>query len=485
MKFIGRTEQINQLSALWRKGSSSLVTCQGRRRIGKSRLMDEFAARSGCRYLKLSGLAPRKGMTNDDQLRYFCQRLGEKTGAEDLVARNWREAFALLNAEVARHASERMIVLLDEISWMGKYDSDFPGYLKDAWDDDLKKHETLILVLCGSVSSWIQRNILDSTGFVGRISLELVLGELPVRDCLQFWRQSADGVSSREVFDLLSVTGGVPMYLEEIDPTLTTNENLRRMAFTKGGTLFNDFTRIFNDVFGAKAKDKRQILSALAFESKTLSEISESLGKVRGGHVSEALEELELAGFLERDGGINPATGKEAKIARYRIRDNYTRFYLRFIEPYAAMIRRGAFNFVSLETLPGWDSILGLQFENLVLNNASELITRLGLDRSLVLSVAPYRKRASHEKRKAEADSGCQIDILIQLRQAMYPVEVKRRNTIGVEVIEQMKEKVARLPNPDAVSIRPVLVYDGNLSPAIIENAYFADVVSAADLLLR
>ena len=67
----------------------------------------------------------------------------------------------------------------------------------------------------------------------------------------------------------------------------------------------------------------------------------------------------------------------------------------------------------------------------------------------------------------------------------MYPVEVKRRNTIGVEVIEQMKEKVARLPNPDAVSIRPVLVYDGSLSPAIIENAYFADVVSAADLLLR
>lgn len=485
MKFIGRTEQINQLSALWRKGSSSLVTCQGRRRIGKSRLMDEFAARSGCRYLKLSGLAPRKGMTNDDQLRYFCQRLGEKTGADGLVARNWPEAFALLNAEVARHASERMVVLLDEISWMGKYDSDFPGYLKDAWDDGLKQHERLILVLCGSVSSWIQRNILDSTGFVGRISLELVLGELPVRDCLQFWRQSADGVSSREVFDLLSVTGGVPMYLEEIDPTLTTNENLRRMAFTKGGTLFNDFTRIFNDVFGAKAKDKRQILSALAFESKTLSEISESLGKVRGGHVSEALEELELAGFLERDGGINPATGKEAKIARYRIRDNYTRFYLRFIEPYSAMIRRGAFNFVSLETLPGWDSILGLQFENLVLNNASELISRLGLDRSLVLSVAPYRKRASRERRKAESDSGCQIDILIQLRQAMYPVEVKRRNAIGVEVVEQMKEKVARLPNPNAVSIRPVLVYDGSLSPAIVENAYFADVVSAADLLLR
>jgi len=312
MKFIGRTEQLGQLMALWNKATSSLVTCQGRRRIGKSRLMDEFAARSGCRYLKLSGLAPRKGMTNDDQLRYFCQRLGEKSGVEGLAAKNWSEAFALLDAEVSRHASERMVVLLDEISWMGKYDVDFPGYLKDAWDDSLKKHDNLILVLCGSVSSWIQKNILDSTGFVGRISLEIVLGELPVRDCLQFWRQSADGVSSREVFDLLSVTGGVPMYLEEIDPTLTTNENLRRMAFSTGGTLFKDFTRIFNDVFGAKASDKRGILSALAFESRTLSEITAALGKRRNGHLSEALEELELAGFVERDGGVNPATGREA-----------------------------------------------------------------------------------------------------------------------------------------------------------------------------
>ena len=88
MKFVGRTEQLGQLMALWNKATSSLVTCQGRRRIGKSRLMDEFAARSGCFYLKLAGLAPRKGMTNADQLRYFCQRLGEfSRGGAFLLAR--------------------------------------------------------------------------------------------------------------------------------------------------------------------------------------------------------------------------------------------------------------------------------------------------------------------------------------------------------------------------------------------------------------
>ena len=125
-----------------------------------------------------------------------------------------------------------------------------------------------------------------------------------------------------------------------------------------------------------------------------------------------------------------------------------------------------------------------VQFENLVLNNVSSLIARLGLDRSLVLSATPYRKSASRAADANAADAGCQIDILIQLRQAMYPVEVKRRNEIGLEVIDQMKRKVASLPNPNGVSIRPVLVYDGHLSPSVVENAYFAATIPAASLLL-
>ena len=83
MKFVGRSEQMAQLMTLWNKRMSSLVTCQGRRRIGKSRLIDEFAAKSECRYIKLTGLAPRPKMTNADQIRYFCQRLSRYGAAKD------------------------------------------------------------------------------------------------------------------------------------------------------------------------------------------------------------------------------------------------------------------------------------------------------------------------------------------------------------------------------------------------------------------
>lgn len=484
MRFVGRAEQMAQLMALWNKRMSSLVTCQGRRRIGKSRLIDEFAARSECRYIKLTGLAPRPKMTNADQIRYFCQRLSRYGAVKNLTASNWMEAFEELDHVLFEDKETRTVVLLDEISWMGRYDPDFPGYLKDAWDDTLKKHDNLVLVLCGSVSSWIQKNILDSTGFVGRISLEMVLPELSVRESLQFWHE---GVSSKEVFDMLSVIGGVPRYLEEIDPSLTTDENVRRLAFLKSGTLFKDFKRIFSDVFGDKTKEKGDILKALAFESKTLSEIAEAIGKERNGHLSDALEELELAGFVERERGLNPATGELQKIDAYRIRDNYTRFYLRYVEPYSVLIRRGAYSFVSLEGLPRWGTVLGLQFENLVLNNSEDLIARLGLDRSLVLSCASYRKSVTRARASAkgeDGEKGCQIDLLIQLKQAMYVVEVKRKDRIDADVVEDVKQKIRRLPNPRGVSVRPVLVYDGTLSPSVIESGYFVAVIKASDLLM-
>ena len=482
MEFVGRGEQLAQLESLWRKGAASLVTCQGRRRIGKSRLLDEFAARSGGRCLKISGLAPRRRMSNRDQLRYFCETLASRTGRPAEIANGWPDAFRQLGSAIRECGPGRVVVILDEVSWMGGWDPDFPGYLKDAWDDDFKRNANLVFVLCGSVSAWIQHNILDSTGFVGRISLELEISELPVDVCLRFWRQAERSVSAREVFDMLSVTGGVPRYLEEIDPLLTTDENLRRLAFSKEGTLFQDFSRIFNDVFGPRAKTKRMMLEALSTGSKTLSEIATAIGKGRGGHVSEALEELELAGFVARDRSVNPETGEAAKIDRYRIRDNYTRFYLRFIAPYSAMIRGGAFKFASLDALPGWDAVLGLQFENLVLNNVASIVGALGLERSLVLSAAPYRKVA----RTGGADrGGCQIDLLLQLRQAMYVVEVKRRARIDAGIVDEVREKIARLPNPRGLSVRPVLVYDGVLSPAANENGFFAAVFRAADLFLK
>ena len=174
---------------------------------------------------------------------------------------------------------------------------------------------------------------------------------------------------------------------------------------------------------------------------------------------------------------LNPETGKNARIDRYRLKDNYTRFYLRCVEPRKNEISVGGYRFASVEQLPGWDAIMGLAFENLIVNNWAELLPRIGVGNAIVESAAPYRRFASNIRK------GVQIDLLIQTPRTAYAVEIKRKSRIGQETEEEMEEKIKRLKVRKGMSVRPVLVYDGTLDPQISGRGYFAATIDAATLL--
>ena len=474
--FIGREKELALLDSLWGRDSGVLVTCRGRRRIGKSTLVEEFAARSAARFISIEGLAPHARMTDAVQRRRFCEKVAEYAGRPFEPAETWSLAFAQLDALLA--GGGRTVVLLDEISWMGGWNPDFPGYLKEAWDKRLRKHPELVLVLCGSVSAWISENILDSTGFVGRNSLDIELKELPLRDAVRIWGLAAERMSTREKLDLLSVVGGVPKYLEEVRPSLSADENVRRMCFLPTGILFREFDDTFNQVFGRKAKLRGRILRKLVDSPKTVAEIAAEDAADTSGMYSRTLEDLCHAGYATRDDGLNPLTGKTIRKARFRVSDNYVRFYLHYVEPRRKAIERNLFEFSSIEQLPGLQAFFGLQFENLVLNHANDLFPLLGLDRSLVLSAFPYVQAAT--KRQL----GCQIDLLVQTQRTLLVVEIKRRREIGHEVVDEVSEKVARLVRDKSLSVRTALVYDGHLSPRVEADRFF-DFVIPADRLFE
>lgn len=472
--FYGREDLLRQLTALLARPGASLVTCRGRRRIGKSTLIEEFARRNNVRFIKLEGLPPSASGNNTKQLAAFIRQLSRQTGSPRLPVATWFDAFSRLDDTLGE---ERTVVFLDEISWMGKYDGDFPGELKYAWDNRFKKHDKLVMVICGSVSTWITKNILRSKGFVGRPALNLVVTELPPSDCRAFWRRKADKLAATELFDVLSVTGGIPKYLEMIDPKLDAAANIRNLCFTQGGLLRDEFTDIFSDIFEGKHTLKRRILDLLATGPKGTKEISEELDTQNNGHLSDNLEELEIAGFIAKDGGINPLTGEANRLVRYRIADNYTRFYLKCIAPRTELIDKGLFRFDSLEQLPGWDVLMGLQFECLILNNIKEIVPRLGISPTALISAAPYRRR-DHSRGK-----GCQIDLLLQTHKSLWIVEIKRKHEIGAEVIDEVAEKVKKLGIGKGISVRTALVYCGHLSPAVEAEGFFDGLINAEDLL--
>ena len=473
--FIGREQELRDLDAFWGRDQGVLITCRGRRRIGKSTLIAEFASRSAHTFLSIVGLAPRKGMTDARQRRHFCEKLAEIGERPYREAETWSRAFRQLDELLADRG--RTVVLLDEISWMGGYDPDFAGYFKEAWDEYLHKHANMIFVLCGSVSAWIAENILNSTGFVGRDSFDIELGELSLSDSVALFGPIGERLSTTEKLDLLSLTGGVPKYLEEIRPELSVDENFRRLCFLPRSLLFREFDETFSKVFGLRVATRGRILRLLVDGCRSASELAQMEDRPLNGSYTEALRDLRYAGFIAEDSGLNPLTGKDVKETRYRIKDNYARFYLKNVEPRAAAIRSGHFEFASLEQLNGWDSILGLQFENLVLNHVNDLFPHLGLDRSLVLSAAPYVQNATRR------NEGCQIDLLIRTERTLMVVEIKRQREIRHQIVDEVAEKIRRLKYDKRLSVRTALVYDGRLSASIEADRYFDFVVPVKDLM--
>ena len=333
------------------------------------------------------------------------------------------------------------------------------------------------MVLCGSVSSWIDKKILKCKGFVGRPSLNMLVPELSLRESASFWMRGGCKASSTDMIDVLSVVGGVPKYLENIDPALSADENIKRLCFMPGALLVDEFDEIFNDALDANLGLKKRILMSLGNGQRSPTEVAEALGLENNGHLSGYLEELETAGFVAKDTGLNPCTGKRSNVVRYRIADNYTRFYLKCIEPNRELIGRGTFTFASLAQLPGWETLLGLQFESLVYSNLREIMRRIGLDHALVLSAAPYVQHPTTRQ------AGCQIDLLIQTKRTQYVVEIKRRESIGEWVVSEVEEKLAKFKTSRMVTVVPVLVYDGRLSKRVLADGYFGRTISARELL--
>ena len=452
-----------------------MCTCRGRRRIGKSTLIERFAKISEARFIKLEGVRPKPGYSNGSELRAFIMQLSAQTGCDDGIPRDWLKAFMRLEDEI--EDSRKTVVLIDEISWFGYYDKMFADTLKIAWDDFLRKHDKLVIVLCGSVSSWIRENVIDNSAYMGRRSLDLVVKELPLNECVKFWGEKADRINRREIIDVLSVTGGVPRYLDEVDSGLSADDNIRRMAFSVRSTLRMDFDDMFADVVTRQPILAGRVLRAIKGAPLSVTEIAQALGMERGGKLSSALLQLEEAGFVAVDAGKNPETGDDVRERRYRICDNYTKFYLNYIEPQKKMIDDGSYMFLSLSGLPNWEVDMGYAFENLVVNNYRELFRPMHIGNALVESAAPFRRM------KCGTCPGVQIDLMLQTRCAVYLIEIKRRHSIGREVEDEMRRKEARISIADGKSLRRVLVYDGKLAPIVETDGFFDSIIPFEQLL--
>jgi AAA+ ATPase superfamily predicted ATPase len=471
--FIGRTRELEKLFTLHKKKIQSLVVVKGRRRIGKSRLISEFAAKlPQNKFWSFAGLAPQEGITAQTQRDYFARQLSSLLKLPPMTFQDWNDAFEHLSL----HIQEGDIVLFDEISWMGAKDPTFIPKLKTWWD---KQAVSIIGVLCGSVSTWIEENILKNTAFFGRVTLVLTLEPLSILESTQLLRAVGFQGSSHEIYRVLGVLGGVPWYLEQVTSGLTSDTLIKQLCFEKDGLLVLEFDRIFHDLFNGKGAVYKKILNVLKDGMKTLAEIRKDISFPHSGTLSTLMEHLITAGFVKKQSLWSFKTIKPLKQSLYRISDPYLRFYLKVIEPNRSKIDLDAFVDISISQLQGFESHMGLQIEYLLLQNRTLLLNKIGIPANEVVVDGAYRQSSTAHK------VGCQIDYLVQTAtKNLFICEFKfNSREIGIDIIHQMQSKIKALKIPKGYAAVPVLFHIGGVSSMVEMNDYFYRIIDIGDFL--
>ena len=471
--FIGRKPELERLKALYKKNAPSLVVVKGRRRIGKSRLLGEFAQTSSAQtFWSFAGLAPEDGISAQKQRDNFARQLALMLKIPPMTFLDWSDAFEHLSL----HLKPGDIILLDEISWMGSKDPSFIPKLKAWWD---KQTGHRLLVFCGSVSTWIEENILKSTAFFGRINLTISLEPLSIAESAELLRTLGMQLSAYDIYKLLSIVGGVPWYLEQFNPNITADENIKQLAFEKNGLLVTEFDRIFHDLFNGKGTTYKKILDSLKNGAKTLSEIRQSIEFAHSGTLSQMMDHLITAGFVVKQSLWSFKTTRPLKQSLYRVSDPYMRFYLKVIEPNRNGIAEGGFDQVPLSTMPGFETHIGLQLEALLLQNRSVLLQKLGVSPVDIVRSGPYRQT------KTTTQQGCQIDYLIQTKtNSLFICEFKfKKREIGRDIISDMQDKISRLKTPKGFAKVAVLFHLSGVASSVGTSPYFYRVVDIGDFL--
>ena len=471
--FIGRKSELERLKALHKKKMSTLCVVKGRRRIGKSRLIREFAKISGSQaFWSFAGLAPEDEISAQEQRDNFARQLALMLKIPPMTFQNWSDAFEHLSL----HIRPGDIVLLDEISWMASKDPSFIPKLKAWWD---KQTTHMLLVFCGSVSTWIEENILKSTAFFGRLNLTISLEPLSIPESAKFLRTLGMQLSTYDMYKLLSIVGGVPWYLEQLNTSQTADDNIKQLAFEKSGLLVTEFDRIFHDLFNSKGLTYKKILESLKDGARTLSEIRQSIEFAHSGTLSSMMDHLIVAGFVIKQSLWSFKTAEPLKQSLYRISDPYMRFYLKVIEPNLGAIADSRFDQVPLSSMLGFETHMGLQMESLLLQNRTLLLQKLGISPVDIIRSGPYRQT------KTTTQQGCQIDYLIQTKtNSLFICEFKfKRREISSDIITEMQEKVSRLNTPKGFAKVAVLFHLSGVASSVATNPYFYRIVDISDFL--
>lgn len=464
MAFIGRHQEIQELTQLYCSKEAKLAVIYGRRRVGKSRLIEQFMV--GKRHLRFEGL---EHLRTKDQLTYFMKDMSRQLHdplLQEVSLDSWAPVFDRLT-RFFDEQNEKIILFLDEFQWLAAGQTKLVSLLKKYWDLYWSKQRVMV-ILCGSVSSYMLKRVILSKALYGRISWELCLQPLSPAESLQLLGAKRD---PDEVLQYSLVLGGIPKYLKEINPNQSFEQNINKLFFTQAGMFLHEYKRIFYSQF-KEHKIYEEIVRYLKDYPHTLDEIAVQLKVSSGGGFKSYLENLEKALFIT--GYIPYDKQQNSKLKRYKLTDEYLRFYFKYIEPNIKLIsnnqRRNLFNQL---VKPVWHPWLGFAFENFCLKNALYLAEIMGFA-ECVIQWGPFFKRG---------DKAFQINLIYLRSDKVVTIcEIKyTQHLVPISVVHEVEKKCQLLEIPRGYTLERVLICRFGSEKSLQELNYFHHIIAAED----
>ncbi len=356
--FIGREKELSYLDNLYQRSDGQFVILYGRRRVGKTETLMHFCKDK--HYIFYSCIE----CPDQQQLSLFSERiLTDHNPASKYINRfnDWNMLFENL-AELSANSSEKLVVVIDEFPYMVKENSSIPSILQNTWDH-LLKNRNIMLILCGSAMSFIEKEILaEKNPLYGRATGIYKMLEMDYSDAFLF----LDGFSTEDKIAAYSIVGGIPYYLLQFDTSKSLKDNIIERILQPGSIMYNDVEFILRQEL-REPTTYNAIIQAIALGNTKLNDIYQKT-QIEKSKLSVYLKNLIDLGIIWREFPVDTKLKEQANISRglYRITDNYFAFWYSFVFPYRSELESGDANGIWKYTIvPNLDQFVSYSYERI------------------------------------------------------------------------------------------------------------------------
>lgn len=328
-RFVDREMEMDTLQSEYNRNGSSLVVLYGRRRVGKTTLINEFIKGKKALFFLASEESESQ---NRNSFKEKAAEFIDSDLLRNASVSNWD---AIFKAIMDYSFDTKPVIVIDEFQYLGKTNPAFPSVFQRIWEEQLKD-KSVMVILCGSLISMMESQTLAyGSPLYGRRTAQIRLKQIPFRYYHEFFPHR----SQKDLIEMYSVTGGVPKYIELFSESSDIYNAIQTCVLNRSGYLYDEPHFLLQQEV-SEIGSYFSIIKAIAAGNQKLSAIASVL-EIKSTSLTKYLKTLIDLDILEREVPVTEENPEKSKRGLYKIKDNYIRFWFAFVYPNMSFLESG------------------------------------------------------------------------------------------------------------------------------------------------